>query len=252
MEKQFSTLGYGFVLEETVLMLDYAINCLELKKVQEYCIGKWPQKSIANKERLWRHLKYRFFQVVGNNIENTPFLKMYAKIRMNSIGTRDLIFHQLCITTPILFQTLLMLVTDSFLNTGEAVFSNYHLDQLMEQKFGRIPKSTKDRVRKILIDAKRLIKIDLDYHASAYCPTEAVLGYALYYDAEKNGWRAPSTNIVIEQGTVATIFLCNKPFLFAGLNRMVSMGHCEYHRLGQTDQVQFIYNSLEEFVNAWK
>ena len=67
-----------------------------------------------------------------------------------------------------------------------------------------------------------------------------------------NGWRAPSTNTVIEQGTIAATFLCNKPLLVAGINHLATKGYCEYHRHGNTDQVQLAYQTLEEFINAWK
>lgn len=177
---------------------------------------------------------------------------MYQKIRDNDEAVQDLIFFQLCITTPILLETLSLLVTESFLNTGEAVFSKYHLDQLLEQRYERIPKSTRDRVRSILVKVGRLKIIKSNYSVNAYCPTDAVLGYTLYHDASKNGWRAPSTSTLITEGTVAPVFMCNRSLLIAGINKLATRGHCEYHRHGNTDQVQLIHQSLEEYVNAWK
>ncbi len=91
-----------------------------------------------------------------------------------------------------------------------------------------------------------------NYSVTTYCPTEAVLGYALYHDALSNGWRAPSTATVINQGTIAPIFMCNRALLIAGVNKLASKGHCEYHRHGRTDQVQLIHQSLEDYVDAWK
>ena len=144
------------------------------------------------------------------------------------------------------------MVTDSFLNTGEAVFSRYHLDQLLERKYERMPQSTRDRVRSILVKAGRLKLSKSNYSVITYCPTEAVLGYALYHDASKNGWRAPSTATVINEGTIAPIFMCNRALLIVGINKLATKGHCEYHRHGSTDQVQLIHQSLEEYVDAWR
>jgi len=137
MDKQFSTIGYGFLLEETLMLLDAALESNDAQAVRGSCIQRWPQKSESNKEKLWQHMKYRFLEIENNSIKNTSFLKMFRKIRSNDEAVQDLVFFQLCITTPILFETLSLLVTDSFLNTGEAVFSRYHLDQLLERKYER-------------------------------------------------------------------------------------------------------------------
>lgn len=251
-DKQFSTIGYGLLLEETLTLLDAALECQDVHQLQKNCINSWPQKSESNKERLWRHLKYRFLEIKNDKIEETPFIRMYQKIRDNDEAVKDLVFFQLCITTPILFETLSLLVTESFLNTGEAVFSKYHLDQLLEQRYERIPKSTRDRVRSILVKAGRLKVMKSNYSVNAYCPTNSVLGYAIYYDASKNRWRAPSTSTLIIEGTIAPVFMCNRSLLIAGINKLAARGYCEYHRHGNTDQVQLTYQSLEEYVNAWK
>lgn len=252
MDKQFSTIGYGFLLEETLMLLDAALESRDAQLVHKTCIHSWPQKSESNKEKLWQHMKYRFLEIENDCIKETPFLKMFQKIRANDEAVQDLVFFQLCISTPILFETLSLLVTESFLNTGEAVFSRYHLDQLLERKYERMPQSTRDRVRSILVKAGRLKLSKSNYSVTTYCPTEAVLGYALYHDALKNAWRAPSTIIVINEGTIAPIFMCNRPLLIAGINKLWTKGHCEYHRHGNTDQVQLTHQSLEEYVNAWK
>lgn len=197
-------------------------------------------------------MKYRFLVVENDQIKETPFLRMFRKIRLNDEEIQDLVFFQLCITTPILLETLSLLVTDSFLNTGEAVFSRYHLDQLLEQKYDRMPQSTRDRVRSILVKAGRLKLSKSNYSVTTYCPSEAVLGYALYHDASKNGWRAPSTTTVINDGIIAPIFMCNRTLLIAGVKKLAAKGHCEYHRHGNTDQIQLIHQSLEDYVNAWR
>lgn len=252
MDKQFSTIGYGLLLEETLMLLDAALESKNALSVRSSCIRRWPQKSESNKEKLWQHMKYRFLEIEHNSIIDTPFLEMFRNIRANDEAVQDLVFFQLCITTPILFETLSLLVTDSFLNTGEAVFSRYHLDQLLERKYERMPQSTRDRVRSILVKAGRLKLSKSNYSVTTYCPTEAVLGYALYYDASKNGWRAPSTATVINEGTIAPIFMCNRTLLIAGVTKLATKGHCEYHRHGSTDQVQLIHQSLEEYVDAWR
>jgi hypothetical protein len=252
MDKQFSTIGYGLLLEETIFLLGAALDNNDAQTVRGSCIKSWPQKSDANKERLWRHLKYRFLEIENNSIITTPLLKLFKKIRNNNEAVRDLVFFQLCITTPILFETLSLLVTESFLNTGEAIFSSYHLDQLLERKYERMPQSTRNRVQSILVKAGRLKLLKTNYSVSAYCPAEAVLGYALYHDASINGWRAPSTATVINEGTIAPIFMCNRALLIAGVNKLATKGHCEYHQHGSTDQVQLIHQSLEEYVDAWR
>ena len=252
MDKQFSTIGYGLLLEETLMLLDAASESKDAQVVRSSCIHRWPQKSESNREKLWQHMKYRFLEIEKNTIKDTAFLRMFCKVRANDEAVQDLVFFQLCITTPILFETLSLLVTDSFLNTGEAVFSRYHLDQLLERKYERMPQSTRDRVRSILVKSGRLKLSKSNYSVTTYCPTEAVLGYALYHDASKNGWRAPSTVTVINEGTIAPIFLCNRTLLIAGVNKLATKGHCEYHRHGNTDQVQLIHQSIEEYVNAWR
>jgi hypothetical protein len=252
MDKQFSTIGYGLLLEETLMLLDAALESTDAQFVRSTCLQRWPQKSDSNKEKMWQHMKFRFFEIENNSIKVTPFLKMFRKIRGNDEAVQDLVFLQLCITTPILLETLSLLVTDSFLNTGEAVFSRYHLDQLLERKYERMPQSTRDRVRSILVKAGRLKLSKSNYSVTTYCPTEAVLGYAIYHDASKNGWRAPSTMTMISEGAIAPIFLCNRALLIVGVNKLATKGHCEYHRHGNTDQVQLIHQSLEDYVNAWK
>lgn len=228
MDNEFSTIGYGFLLEETLMLLDAALVINDVIPLRSLCIQSWPQKSEANKERLWRHLKFRFLEIKDNSVVNTPFLNMFRKIRNNSEAVQNLVFFQLCTTTPILFETLSLLVTDSFLNTGEAVFTRYHLDQLLERKYERIPQSTRNRVQSILVKAGRLKLSKSNYSVTTYCPTEAVLGYALYHDASKNGWRAPSTATVINEGTIAPIFMCNRALLIAGVNKLATKGHCDY------------------------
>lgn len=252
MDKQFSTIGYGLLLEETLMLLDAALESKDTQVVRNSCIHHWPQKSESNKDKLWQHMKFRFLEIENNSIKDTPFLKMFRKVRANDEAVQDLVFFQLCITTPILLETLSLLVTDSFLNTGEAVFSRYHLDQLLERKYERMPQSTRDRVRSILVKAGRLRLSKSNYSVTTYCPTEAVLGYALYHDASHHAWRAPSTMTVINDGAIAPIFMCNRALLIAGVNKLANKGHCEYHRHGNTDQVQLIYQSLEEYVDAWR
>ena len=252
MDKKFSALGYGFHLEETIQMLDYAVVCPNQKSLRDYSLEKWPQKSLTNKVRMWNHLSSRYLDFDSGIVVQTPFLKLYGKIRASPQDSLDLIFLQLCCKTPLIFRTLRSLATDSFLNTGEAIFSKYHLDQLLKNIFGHVPKSTCERIRQILIKAGRLTLSNSNYSAKAYCPSESILGYALYQDAEIHGWRAPSTAILMEQGMVTATFLCNRPLLVAGIKRLASKGYCEYHQLGQTDQIQLTHQSLEDFVNAWK
>lgn len=251
-DQQFSTLGYGFHLDETVLMLESAVENSEQQTVRDYCIANWPQKSIPNKIKMWNHLSKRYFDIDAGKIVSTPFLNMYGKVKSSPQDSLDLIFFQLCHRTPLVFRTLKSLASGSFFNTGEAVFSKYHLDQLLENIFGHIPQSTCERVRQILIKAGRLTLSNSNYFASAYCPSESILGFALYHDAERNGWRAPSTNTIMNQGTIAATFLCNRPLLIAGVNRLAVKGFCEYHRHGNTDQIQLIHHSLEDYVDAWR
>lgn len=156
MDKKFSTIGYGLLLEETLTLLAFALESKDQQVVRNSCIQSWPQKSEFNKKKLWQHMKYRFLEIKNETIIDTPFLRMFRKIRNEDDAVQDLIFFQLCMTTPILYETLSLLVTDSFLNTGEAVFSKYHLDQLLEKKYERMPQSTRDRVRSILVKAGKL------------------------------------------------------------------------------------------------
>ncbi len=252
MDKKFSTIGYGFLLEETLTLLDFALGCKNQQEVRNSCIQSWPQKSESNKEKLWQHMKYRFLEIINSTIIDTPFLRMFRKIRNEVDAVQDLIFFQLCMTTPILYETLSLLATDSFLNTGEAVFSKYHLDQLLEKKYERMPQSTRDRVRSILVKAGKLKLSKSNYKVKTYLPTESILGYAIYFDSIRNGWRAPSTATLMNQSIIAPVFLCNRSLLIAGVNKLSAKGHCEYHRHGQTDQIQLTHRTLEEYVDAWK
>jgi len=63
MDKQFSTIGYGFLLEETLMLLDAALKSQDAQLVRNTCIHCWPQKSQTNKEKLWQHMKYRFLEL---------------------------------------------------------------------------------------------------------------------------------------------------------------------------------------------
>jgi len=252
MGKKFATLGYGFHLEETRIMLAFALQQDNQQSVRDYCIQNWPQKSVPNKVRMWNHLSKRYFKIDGGRIVHTPFLKLYGKLAANEQDSLDLIFFKLCCETPVVFESLRALAASSFLNTAEAVFAKYHLDQLLENIFGHVPKSTCERVRQILIKAGRLRLSGNNYTTVAYCPAEPVLGYVLYHDADQNGWCAPSTLTIMEQGTIVPAFLCNRPLLVAATKRLASKGHCEYHQHGQTDQVQLTHHTLEEFVDAWQ
>ncbi len=251
MDKKFSTIGYGFLLEETLTLLDFALENKNQKAVRNSCIQSWPQKSESNKEKLWQHMKFRFLEIENGTIVNTPFLRMFKKIRNEDNAVQDLIFFQLCMTTPILYEILSLLATDSFLNTGEAVFSKYHLDQLLEKKYQRMPQSTRDRVRSILVKSGKLKLSKSNYKVKTYLPTESILGYAIYFDCLRNGWRAPSTATLMNQSIIAPVFLCNRSLLIAGVNNLSAKGHCEYHRHGQTDQILLTYQTLEKYVNAW-
>jgi len=251
MEKAFSAIGYGLLLEETLMFLDFAMKSNDQHSVRKSCIESWPQKSESNKEKLWQHMKYRFLEIESGKIIQTPFLKMFGKVRNEDDAVQDLIFFQLCMTTPILFETLSLLVTDSFLNTGEAIFSKYHLDQLLEKKYERMPQSTRDRVRSILVKSGKLKLSKSNYKVQTYLPTESILGYAIYFDSMRNGWRAPSTVTLMNQSVIAPVFLCNRSLLIAGVNKLAIKGHCEYHRHGQSDQIQLTHQTLEEYVDAW-
>lgn len=234
------------------MFLDFALKSNDQHAVRKSCIESWPQKSESNKEKLWQHMKYRFLEIESGKIIQTPFLKMFGKVRNEDDAVQDLIFFQLCMTTPILFETLSLLVTDSFLNTGEAIFSKYHLDQLLEKKYERMPQSTRDRVRSILVKSGKLKLSKSNYKVQTYLPTESILGYAIYFDSMRNGWRAPSTVTLMNQSVIAPVFLCNRSLLIAGVNKLSIKGHCEYHRHGQSDQVQLTHQTLEDYVDAWK
>lgn len=95
MDKPFSTLGYGFLLEETLMLLDAALESNDAQTVRGSCIQRWPQKSESNKEKLWQHMKYRFLEIEGRSIKSTPFLKMFRKIRSNDETVQDLVLFQL-------------------------------------------------------------------------------------------------------------------------------------------------------------
>ena len=51
MDQQFSTIGYGFLLEETLILLDAALDSKDAQVVRTSCIQRWPQKSESNKEK---------------------------------------------------------------------------------------------------------------------------------------------------------------------------------------------------------
>ena len=197
MENNFSTLGYGLLFDETIQLLNSALNIQDVKELRKTCIKLWPQKSEANKERIWRHIKFRFLEINNDKVVLSPFLGFFQKINNDNVSVKDLHFFQLCIKTPILYETLSSLISESFINTGEAHFSNYHLNQLLEKKYKRIPSSTKNRLLSIMIKSKRLKVDKSNYSVIAYCPNEAVLGYGLYHDSLKNGWRSPSSATII-------------------------------------------------------
>jgi hypothetical protein len=143
------------------------------------------------------------------------------------------------------------LARDALVHTGQARFTKYHLDQILANIFGRVTKSTSERVRQILREAGRLQLEKKEYIATSYVPIDAVLAYGLYNDAEHWGWRAPSSQTVMDAADVTATFLCTRPLLLQGIQRLAEQGHIEYHRHGNTDQIQLVYSSLEEFVNAW-
>ncbi len=224
-------------------LIDFALENKNQKAVRNSCIQSWPQKSESNKENLWQHMKFRFLEIENGTIVNTPFLRMFKKVRNEDNAVQDLIFFQLCMTTPILYESLSPLATNRFLNTGEAVFSKYHLDQLLEKKYERMPQSTRDRVRSILVKSGKLKLSKSNYKVKTYLPTESILGYAIYFDSLRNGWRAPSTATLMNQSVIAPVFLCNRSLLIAGVNKLSAKGHCEYHRHGQTDEILLTYSS---------
>ena len=77
MDKKFSTIGYGFFLEETLTLLDFALESKDQQAVRNFCIQNWPQKSESNKEKLWQHMKFRFLETENGTIVDTPFLRMF-------------------------------------------------------------------------------------------------------------------------------------------------------------------------------
>jgi len=83
MDKQFSTIGYGFLLQETLMLLDGALESTDSQAVRNFCIQQWPQKSKSNKEKLWQHMKCRFLEIEDRAIKNTPFLKMFQLLGNN-------------------------------------------------------------------------------------------------------------------------------------------------------------------------
>lgn len=252
MKKEVATLGYGFHLPESRFMLDQTSKSLDRDEVREACLNEgWPQPSMPNKIRMWTHLSNRYLKVDSGKILETPFLIMYRKLQNHETAQLDLMFYQLCQTTPVVLETLRSLATTTLFTTGQASFTKYHLDQLLTSLFGRITKSTCERIRQILIHAGRFSLKGKTYLARTGCPGEAVLGYALYSDAERYGWRAPSSQAVIDQGDLAPTFLCNRSLLIAGVQRLADRGHCEVLRHGQADQIQLSHKDLRSFVNAW-
>jgi hypothetical protein len=248
----FATLGYGFHREESVFLLDAALRIPDREGLREACVDAWPQRSATNKSRMWIHLANRYLVFEDDRAVATPFLRLFQKLHGNDQAALDLMFFRLCQTTPVVLATLRALTTDALRSTGQASFTKYHLDQLLESIFGRVTKSTCERVRQILIHAGRLKLVDKTYVAMADCPATAVLGYALYTEAGSEGWRAPSSAALLERSDLAAAFLCSRPLLVNGLQSLSGAGHCAYHRHGQTDQIQLIYQDAEEFVDAWQ
>jgi hypothetical protein len=145
-----------------------------------------------------------------------------------------------------------MLAQDALLDTGSATFTKFHLDQILTSLFGRLTKSTSERVLQILREAGCLQKKGQEYVVTSSCPSDSVLGYGLYADAERHGWRAPSSHVVLGESDITAAFLCNRPLLVGGVQRLARLGHCDYHTHGSTDQIQLIHQNLQEFVDAWK
>jgi hypothetical protein len=250
MAKRVATLGYGYHLSETRLMLNLACQEQQRDHVREACIKKWPQKSTTNKEKMWNHLSRRYLEIMNGTITVTPFLRVYHGLPAEQ-EKLDLIFYQLCQTTPLLLEVLRSLAKDTLLNTGTASFTRFHLDQILASRFGHVTKSTSERVRQILRESGRLQLEGQKYIAKSSCPSIAVLGFGLYADAEHHGWRAPSTGIVLADSDIAAAFLCNRPLLIGGIEQLARRGHWEYHTHSNTDQIQLAHGSLQEFVNAW-
>jgi hypothetical protein len=250
LQERVATLGYGYHLPETKVMLGLACQDQRRDTVREACIKQWPQASATNKEKMWSHLSRRFLEVDGDKIIVTPFLQMYGGLKREQ-EKLDLIFYQLCQSTPLLLAVLRSLAKDKLLDTGTASFTKFHLDQILESHFGHVTRSTSERVRQILRESGRLRQDGPSYLATGSCPSDAVLGFGIYADANHHGWRAPSTAVILLDSDVTAAFLCTRPLLIGGIDRLARQGHCDYHTHGTTDQVQLVYTSLQEFVNAW-
>ena len=251
MVNRVATLGYGFHLPETRLMLQKACAEQARDRVRAECIAEWPQASAANKEKMWNHLSRRYLEIENDAIVRTPFITMYQTSRSEK-ERFELIFYQLCQSTPLLLRVLRALAQDTLLDTGSATFTKFHLDQILTSLFGRVTKSTSERVRQILRQAGRLQQQGREYLATSSCPSDSVLGYGLYADADRHGWRAPSSHVVLAESDVSAAFLCNRPLLVGGVQRLARLGHCDYHTHGSTDQIQLVHQNLQEFVDAWK
>jgi hypothetical protein len=231
-------------------MLDLARGERHLDGLRAMCIKMWPQKSTTNKVKMWNHLSRRYLVVDDGSVSLTPFLQMYNGLNSDR-EKLDLVFLQLCHSTPLLLDVLRSLAKDTLLNTGSASFTKYHLDQILASHFGHVTKSTSERVRQILCESGRLRQEGQTYLATSSCPPPAVLAYGLYADAAQHGWRAPSTAVVLADSDVAATFLCNRPLLIGGIEELARRGHCEYHIHGNTDQIQLFHSGLQEFVYAW-
>jgi hypothetical protein len=231
-------------------MLDLALRHPARDDFLDACLQAWPQKSATNKTRMWNHLTRRYLTITERRVQPTPFLRMYEKLQ-GTPAADELIFYQLCLSTPLVLRTLRSLARDALLNTGEARFTRYHLEQILVGIFGRLTQSTSERVRQILREGGRLRQEGEQYIARGGCPRDAVLGFGLYADSERLGWRSPASAVIVAEADIAAAFLCTRPLLIAGLQRLANLGHCEYHSHGGTDQVQLRHANLEEFVHAW-
>lgn len=147
---------------------------------------------------------------------------MYAKLQ-GSEAANDLIFFQLCRTTPLVLEVLRNLARDALLNTGEAHFSKYHLNQILTEIFGHVTQSTSERVRQILRDAGRISQEGNSYIARSGLPADGVLGFGLYMDAGRFGWRAPSSQSIVQEADIAAAFLTNRPLLAQGIQRLAKI-----------------------------
>src|SRR5947208_8854063 len=130
MVNRVATLGYGYHLSETRLMLDFACQERQRDRVREACVKRWPQASTTNKEKMWNHLSRRYLRIDDNTIVATPFLQMYQGLTKEQ-EKLDLVFYQLCQTTPLLLEVLRSLAKDTLLDTGTASFTRFHLDQIL-------------------------------------------------------------------------------------------------------------------------